>query len=80
MPSSKGRPMDSKLREKVKEEVKKETNNDGGGKGSWSAWKGAKLSKEYEKRGGGYESEPGSKNEPKTGTPEHMSESKKQRE
>lgn len=39
MPSSKGKPTDPKLREKVKEEVKNETNKDGGGKGEWSAWK-----------------------------------------
>jgi hypothetical protein len=39
MPSSKGKPTDPKLREKVKEEVKNETNKDGGGKGQWSAWK-----------------------------------------
>jgi hypothetical protein len=39
MPSSKGKPTDPKLREKVKEEVKQETNKDGGGKGQWSAWK-----------------------------------------
>jgi hypothetical protein len=39
MPSSKGKPTDPKLREKVKEEVKKETNKDGSGKGQWSAWK-----------------------------------------
>jgi hypothetical protein len=38
-PSSKGKPTDPKLREKVKEEVKNETNKDGGGKGQWSAWK-----------------------------------------
>jgi len=39
MPSSKGKPTDSKLREKVTEEVKNETNKDGGGKGQMSAWK-----------------------------------------
>jgi len=39
MPSSKGKPTDPKLREKVKDEVKNETNKDGGGKGQWSAWK-----------------------------------------
>ena len=38
-PSSKGKPTDPKLREKVKEEVKQETNKDGGGMGEWSAWK-----------------------------------------
>jgi hypothetical protein len=39
MVSSKGKPTDPKLREKVKEDVKNETNKDGGGKGQWSAWK-----------------------------------------
>jgi hypothetical protein len=39
MPSSKGKPTDPKLREKVKEDIKNETNKDGGGKGQWSAWK-----------------------------------------
>jgi hypothetical protein len=43
MPSSKGKPTDPKLREKVKEEVKNETNKDGGGKGQWSAWKASLL-------------------------------------
>ncbi|KAF1977850.1 hypothetical protein BU23DRAFT_433728, partial [Bimuria novae-zelandiae CBS 107.79] len=80
MPSSKGKPTDPKLREKVKEEVKNETNKDGGGKGEWSAWKASKLSKEYEKRGGGYENEPGSKNEPKKGTPQPKASGKKKAE
>ncbi|KAJ4356302.1 uncharacterized protein N0V89_004333 [Didymosphaeria variabile] len=39
MPSSKGKPTDPKLREKVKEEIQNEPNKDGGGKGQWSAWK-----------------------------------------
>lgn len=39
-PSSKGKPTDPKLREKVTEEVKNETNKDGGGKGQMAAWKG----------------------------------------
>ncbi|KAF2131005.1 hypothetical protein P153DRAFT_257341, partial [Dothidotthia symphoricarpi CBS 119687] len=69
MPSSKGKPTDPKLREEVKEKVKGETNKDGGGKGQWSAWKATKLAKEYEKKGGSYENEEGSKNEPKKGTP-----------
>ena len=43
MPSSKGKPTDPKLREKVKEQVKNETNKDGGGKGQWSAWKVSHL-------------------------------------
>ncbi|OAL51139.1 hypothetical protein IQ07DRAFT_413446 [Pyrenochaeta sp. DS3sAY3a] len=80
MPSSKGKPTDPKLREKVKEDVKNETNKDGGGKGQWSAWKAAKLSKEYEKKGGGYENEAGSKNEPKKGTPEKKPAAKKKAE
>ncbi|KAL1792670.1 hypothetical protein ACET3X_009177 [Alternaria dauci] len=80
MPSSKGKPTDPKLREKVKEEVKNETNKDGGGKGQWSAWKASKLSKEYEKKGGGYENEPGSKNEPKKGAPQQKSKGKKKAE
>lgn len=39
MPSSKGKPTDPKLREKVKEEVKQKPNKDGGGKGQMAAWK-----------------------------------------
>lgn len=39
-----------------------------------------KLAKEYEKQGGGYENEAGSKNEPKKGAPQAKSESKKQEE
>lgn len=96
MPSSKGKPTDPKLREKVKEEIKNKPNSDGGGKGQWSAWKvgsandaqdmiadtlkAAQLSKEYEARGGGYENEGGSKNEPKKGTPEPKSDQKKEKE
>lgn len=103
MPSSKGKPTDPKLREKVKEEIKNETNKDGGGRGQWSAWKvsqlstnsrypyfstlrtthdfqASKLSKEYEKRGGGYEHSPGSKNKPKKGTPRPKSDDQKKME
>jgi hypothetical protein len=97
MPSSKGKPTDPKLREKVKEDVKNETNKDGGGKGQWSAWKvcrqnillhrtyvdhlqAAKLSKEYEKKGGSYENSPGSKNVPQKGTPQPKSSDKKKAE
>lgn len=80
MPSSKGIPTDPELRDELKEEIKQETNKDGGGKGQWAAWKASKLAKEYEKQGGGYENEPGSKNEPKEGKPEHKSESKKKNE
>jgi hypothetical protein len=39
MPSSKGKPTDPKLREKVVEDVKNEPNKDGTGKGKMSAWK-----------------------------------------
>ena len=39
MPSSKGKPTDPQLREKVKEEVKQKPNKDGGGKGQMAAWK-----------------------------------------
>ncbi|KIW08629.1 uncharacterized protein PV09_00585 [Verruconis gallopava] len=80
MPSSKGKPTDPKLREEVKEEIKQKPNSDGGGKGQWSAWKAAELSKEYERRGGGYENERGSKNEPKKGAPQPKSEEQKQKE
>lgn len=44
------------------------------------AFKASKLAKEYEKQGGGYENEAGSKNEPKKGAPEHKSEAKKRAE
>lgn len=39
-----------------------------------------KLAKDYEKKGGGYENEPGSKNEPRKGKPESKSEDKKTKE
>lgn len=42
--------------------------------------KASKLAKEYEKQGGEYENEAGSKNEPKKGAPQHKSESKKKAE
>lgn len=42
--------------------------------------KASKLAKEYEKQGGDYENEAGSKNEPKKGEPQHKSEGKKSRE
>ncbi|KAJ0385219.1 hypothetical protein COL922a_006815 [Colletotrichum nupharicola] len=88
MPSSKGKPTDPELREEIKEEIKQEPNKSGGGEGQWSAWKGpitnnykaSKLAKEYEKQGGDYENEAGSKNEPKKGEPEKKSESKKKKE
>ena len=68
MPSSKGEPDNPKLREKCKEEVKQMEK--GGGKGSWSAWKAAEMSKLYEKKGGGYIPKEDSKNKPKKGAPE----------
>ncbi|KAF9874733.1 hypothetical protein CkaCkLH20_07870 [Colletotrichum karsti] len=80
MPSSKGKPTDPELREELKEEIKQEPNKSGGGEGQWSAWKASKLAKEYEKQGGDYENEAGSKNEPKKGEPEKKSESKKKAE
>jgi len=67
MPSSKGKRTDPKLAEEVKEEVKNEEK--GGGKGSWSAWKAGEMAKRYEERGGEYENEDDSKNEPKKGAP-----------
>ena len=39
MPSSKGKPTDPELREKLKEEIKQEPNTSGGGEGQWAAWK-----------------------------------------
>ncbi|KAK3301765.1 uncharacterized protein B0T15DRAFT_322995 [Chaetomium strumarium] len=80
MPSSKGKPTDPELREQLKEEIQQEPNKSGDGKGQWSAWKGMKLAKEYEAQGGGYENQPGSKNEPKTGKPVAKSEGKKHEE
>ena len=38
----------------------------------------AKLAKEYEKKGGDYENEPGSKNQPEKGTPKPKSSAKKE--
>jgi hypothetical protein len=43
---------DSDLREKIKEEIK--ASDKGGKPGQWSARKSQLLTKEYEKRGGGY--------------------------
>ncbi|KAL1881277.1 hypothetical protein Daus18300_001129 [Diaporthe australafricana] len=67
MPSSKGKPTDPELREEIKE-------------GKWMLPPASKLAKEYEKQGGGYENEEGSKNEPKKGEPEPKSDSKKKKE
>ncbi|KAG6361871.1 hypothetical protein INS49_010100 [Diaporthe citri] len=69
MPSSKGKPTDPELREELKE-----------GKSQTNLEEASKLAKEYEKQGGGYENEPGSKNEPKKGDPEPKSDSKKKKE
>ena len=41
---------------------------------------GMKISKEYEKKGGSYENEPGSENKPKQGEPEAKSETEKKEE
>ncbi|KAL8753614.1 MAG: hypothetical protein Q9184_005372 [Pyrenodesmia sp. 2 TL-2023] len=68
---------DPKLREEVKEDVKNETNKDGSGKGQMAAWKGMKIAKEYEKKGGSYENEAGSENKPNKGAPEHKSDEQK---
>ncbi|KAK7708091.1 hypothetical protein SLS64_006913 [Diaporthe eres] len=72
MPSSKGKPTDPELREELKEGecLSPLLQTD----------LASKLAKEYEKQGGGYENEPGSKNEPKKGDPEPKSESKKKKE
>ncbi|KAI4178827.1 MAG: hypothetical protein L6R41_008186, partial [Letrouitia leprolyta] len=69
-----------KLREEVKEDVKNETNKDGSGKGQMTAWKGMKISKEYEKKGGDYENEAGSENKPAKGAPEPKSDEQKKDE
>ncbi|KAL9635854.1 MAG: hypothetical protein Q9164_003204 [Protoblastenia rupestris] len=61
-------------------DVKQMPNKDGGGKGQMAAWKAGKISEEYEKRGGGYENEPGSKNEPSKGAPKAKSDDKKEKE
>ncbi|RYC60173.1 hypothetical protein CHU98_g6028 [Xylaria longipes] len=80
MPSSKGKPTDPELREQLKEGeffiLRQKT---------WSALLKVsglanKLAKEYEKQGGSYENEPGSKNEPRKGKPQAKSESKKEAE
>jgi hypothetical protein len=45
-----------------------------------AAWKAAKISKEYEARGGDYENEPGSKDKPQKGPPVKKSEEEKKSE
>ena len=52
-----GKYTDPDLRKKIKEEIK--SSHKGGKKGQWSARKSQLLVREYEKRGGGYESEKG---------------------
>jgi len=42
--------------------------------------KASKLAKEYEKKGGGYENEAGSKNEPKKGEPRKKAQGKRKAE
>ncbi|KAK8030187.1 hypothetical protein PG993_011478 [Apiospora rasikravindrae] len=74
MVSSKGKPTDPELREELKEEIKAEPNKSGGGEGQWAAWKASKLAKEYEKQGGDYKNEAGSKNQPQKGAPQAKSE------
>lgn len=75
MPSSKGKPTDPELREKIKEEVKNEEK--GGGKGSWSAWKAGELARRYEAQGGDYEDTGANKNKAQKGTPEKKKDDKK---
>lgn len=67
MPSSKGKPTDPKKREEAKKEVL--NMEKGGGKGQWSAWKAAEMSKRYEAKGGEYEDTGDNPNEAKTGAP-----------
>jgi hypothetical protein len=75
-----------------KKPIKTEVARDNGARGKWvylsrpsdsphsCIIQAAKLSKEYEKKGGSYENESGSKNEPKKGTPQPKSSSKKKSE
>ncbi|RMX95768.1 hypothetical protein D0868_11547 [Hortaea werneckii] len=77
MPSTKGEPTDSELREKIKEEsvtadARSTADNFalGGGKGSWSAWKAGELSKRYEAAGGDYKDTGDNKNKAQKGAPE----------
>ncbi|GAC97474.1 DNA binding protein URE-B1 [Pseudozyma hubeiensis SY62] len=67
MPSSKGKPTDPKKREEAKKEVL--NMEKGGGKGQWSAWKAAEMSKKYEAKGGKYEDTGDNPNQAKTGAP-----------
>ena len=91
MPSSKGEPTDPELREQIKEEVKAEEkgmpmfivdpvfdidSSVGGGKGNWSAWKAAEMSRRYEARGGDYIDKGDHKNKAKKGEPEKKPDAK----
>ncbi|KAK0707388.1 hypothetical protein B0H67DRAFT_449341, partial [Lasiosphaeris hirsuta] len=58
-------------------ETKQEPSKSGDGRGQWSAWKGMKLAKEYERQGGEYENEAGSKNKPEKGAPGKKCEAEK---
>ncbi|KFY04055.1 hypothetical protein V494_00421 [Pseudogymnoascus sp. VKM F-4513 (FW-928)] len=78
MVSTKGKPTEPKLKERVTEKVKQQTNKDGSGKGKMAAWKAAKIGKEYEARGGDYEDVPGSKNKAQKGPPEKKSAAQKE--
>lgn len=54
----------AELREKIKNQIQSES------PGGWAAWKAAKLAKQYEEAGGGYEDTGDNDNKPKKGTPE----------
>ena len=47
---------------------------------AYAYWQAGKISQEYEKRGGDYENEPGSKNEPTKGAPKEKPDEKKDAE
>jgi len=96
MTSTKGTPTDQPLHDKIKDrtyhphpssassicailtpylpEIQKDS------PGGWAAWKAAKLAKEYEKQGGGYKNEKGSKNKPVKGPPQHKKAEEKKAE
>lgn len=92
MTSTKGTPTDQPLHDKIKDRTyhpyyppirhKRNTNApiseiQKDSPGGWAAWKAAKLAKEYEKQGGGYKNEKGSKNKPVKGPPQHKKEEEK---
>ncbi|KAL9007013.1 MAG: hypothetical protein Q9188_000217 [Gyalolechia gomerana] len=70
----------NKSKARLSTDVKNETNKDGSGKGQMTAWKGMKISKEYEKKGGDYENEAGTENKPAKGAPEPKSDEQKKDE